>query len=664
MPALPIAVGLVGGIAVEYLLPEAAVTWCVVGSAFAAGIWLWIKSRHWAGCAFVFFAFGLIFALLRAPEPLPAKLTDAKGTITAKVIRTDEAEGSASYLVDIESFANDTIACTGLKFRGLLHVFSAEKLYQPGDVVRVEATLQALGSYNDVPDQVDYGWSARSDGVSVNINASPGQVTLIASQPSAWQRLRNDGSAWLRHAIVTSGFNAKTSEFLLAVIAGDDMLMPRAERDQLRAAGLAHVLALSGLHVGIIAWIASMALFGFRCLPAGRYVYYGLMAVVIFCYAIVTGMTPSVARASMMLGVFFMARVMQRAPTPYNSLCVTVALWLCVNPLWLFAPGMQLSVVAVLAILWIEPRINRIDRRRGWLRAAVSLVVVPFAAMVGTSMLTVCYFHMLPLWFLPTNLVAGLLVPVIVGGGFVAVVVNAIGLPVIWLTGLVDVFYGWLLNVSAFFAGLPHAFIGPYYAHGWQVALYLGCIVAVCAAIETHRRVYYALAGCGTSFLAASFALASPLPVNEFYLPRLGSATTMLMRHGDKAVLITDGGTEAVKRAQALYEPWLFRRHCADFKVINCDDFDLGPFARRGPYIVIGDKTVMIADTLVSCQLQHVDYLVLTGRFKNDAVQQAQVVKPKEVVLSHAINAKRRRRYAAELQQAGYAVSERIALTP
>lgn len=654
VPALPVVTGLVAGIFVTVSLGS---PWWALIPLFLLAAALFVFHRPYPASFLAFAGVGMALAFMRMPQPPPPSLTGVTASLTGRIVKVVETDITTRYIVDFSSFSVPEGNAVPCRFKASATVFSVENILSPGDIVAVTGRVLPLDRAVDVPYETDYSSFLFLDGVTARMQLRPEQIRLVASDPSWLQRLAAGGASFQRHAIASAGFDGPATAFLLAVFAGDDLFLSPDLEDSFRASGLAHLLALSGLHVGIVVALASMLLFLFRALPGGRWIYYLGIAAVVLLYALVTGLSPSVARAAVMVVVFVVARLLQRQPSPANALCVTVALWLMINPLWLYSPGLQLSVAAVISILWLGNLFNPVGHDRPRLRFVVNLFVIPVAAVIGTSMIAVCYFHSFPLWFLPSNIVASLLMPLIVGAGIVCVLLSAVGLRLIMLARLVDFLYSLLDGVVGFFASLPGAEITGIYAEWWQTAVYLLAIGFLVVATVRRRAVWFASAVVALAVLVAGFVL-KPVPDgSEMYVPRVSSSTDILIRHGSTAMLVTDGDTTALSAASARYAGFLARRGCRSLTLAPAV-FSLGPFSRQGRWLFFSDRSMMVVTSGVefSAPPFRPDYVLVGKGFTADIRRLAAILSPDTVILANSLNVRRRRRYENELREMGQPV--------
>ncbi len=222
-----------------------------------------------------------------------------------------------------------------------------------------------------------------------------------------------DARAPLAESIYASPLSGPAAAFAVTTLVADGRYLPQNIRDDFRGAGMAHVLALSGFHAGVVAllamWLTRPMLLG----RSGR----RLRVVVVLCavwgFAWLGGMSASLMRASVMISLLLVSRCIGRYSSPVNSLAVAAIVILLWRPSALYDVGFQLSFAAVAGILAFAGPLNPFDRRE-WPRMhyAASLAAVPVGATLATAPVVAAVFGAVPLLFLPANvLVAFVFVP-------------------------------------------------------------------------------------------------------------------------------------------------------------------------------------------------------------------------------------------------------------
>ena len=284
------------------------------------------------------------------------------------------------------------------------------------------------------------------------------------------------------------------SESAYAVVAamtmGDRSGLTRELRQSYAASGASHVLALSGLHLGVIYGLLSLIFVHRRMRVLGQV----LAMVAIWAYAALVGMPPSVLRSATMLTIFAFVVLTGRRQVSLNTLAFAAVVQLVVSPLSLWDVGFQMSFLAVLGIVMLNMRLGNLAtpvwlsrwRVIGW---GWSLVKVSLAAQLAVAPLSMYYFGTFPCYFLLTNLVAIPLATIIV---YTSIVMYALGFWV-WMQGVVATFVGWmatLMNTSlGFIASLPGACMYGIHINARQVWLmYALLLVAYLMSYYIERR--------------------------------------------------------------------------------------------------------------------------------------------------------------------------------
>ncbi|MBD5306030.1 MAG: ComEC/Rec2 family competence protein [Bacteroides sp.] len=253
--------------------------------------------------------------------------------------------------------------------------------------------------------------------------------------------------------IEKSGLNRKTTGFVCALLAGEQGMLDRRDRNTLSDAGLAHILAVSGMHVGVIGGLLYMLLLPFNI--AGKWRLRRLAVIpVIWFFALSSGFAPSVVRASVMLSIAFVCLVIEKDRVSLNALGFAAILILLFDPSALWHIGFQLSFVCVAAILLFVEPLNPIDRERHpRIRKGMALMLVPVVASLSTWVLTAYYFGRVPLAFLPLNLIVVPLLPFYMGVSLFHLGLCAAGFPTRMTGRILECGYGLLTDGASLVGG-------------------------------------------------------------------------------------------------------------------------------------------------------------------------------------------------------------------
>lgn len=172
------------------------------------------------------------------------------------------------------------------------------------------------------------------------------------------------------------------------------------------SAGAMHVLAVSGLHVGIIFMAVNIILGFLRKSKNGRLLFIFLSILILWVYAFITGLSPSVLRATVMFSFVIIGDNLSKPTNIYNTLALSAFILLSFNPNLLFEVGFQLSYTAVTGIVFFQPRLFGLFSINNWfVNYAWALFTVSVAAQLSTFPLTLFYFHQFPTYFWISNFI-------------------------------------------------------------------------------------------------------------------------------------------------------------------------------------------------------------------------------------------------------------------
>nr|WKN34337.1 ComEC/Rec2 family competence protein [Tunicatimonas sp. TK19036] len=201
--------------------------------------------------------------------------------------------------------------------------------------------------------------------------------------------------------------DAKAQGIALAITLGLKSHLDREVQEAYAATGAMHVLAVSGLHVGIIYVIISFLFGRLQQVPkVGRTLYIIICLTGLWTYALVTGLSPSVQRAAVMFSFIIISATIKRQSNIYNTLACSAFVLLWADPFILYSVGFQLSYLAVFGIVYMQPRIY------AWFTPSTKIVdwawqltSVSIAAQIATFPLGIYYFHQFPIYFWISNIV-------------------------------------------------------------------------------------------------------------------------------------------------------------------------------------------------------------------------------------------------------------------
>lgn len=243
-----------------------------------------------------------------------------------------------------------------------------------------------------------------------------------------------------------------------ALVLGQKKDISKQRYREYAAAGAIHILAVSGLHVGIVYFIFLFVLSPLKRLPKGKVIVSILIVISLWGYAFITGLSPSVIRAVTMFSFFAFAKIINRQTNSINTLFLSYFTLLLLNPMWLFQVGFQLSYLAVFFILWILPVFNKLYYTKNRIvKRLWGIITVTIAAQLGIIPLSLYYFHQFPGLFFITNIVVLPFLSILLGGGILIIVLAVFNVLPNWLTltynaliKTLNTFISWVANQETF----------------------------------------------------------------------------------------------------------------------------------------------------------------------------------------------------------------------
>ena len=217
-------------------------------------------------------------------------------------------------------------------------------------------------------------------------------------------------------------FNEDEYAIISALLLGQRQDISKEVYESYSQAGAIHILAVSGLHVGIVLLLLNYLLKPIELLKRGKYYKMAVIVVLLWCFAIVAGLSASVTRAVTMFTIIAIAMHLKRPTNIYNTLAISIFVLLLFKPSFLFDVGFQMSYLAVLAIVAIQPLLYKLYKPKYKLVDFFwNIFTVTIAAQFGVVPISLYYFHQFPGLFFLSNLVIIPFLGIILGVGMLVI---------------------------------------------------------------------------------------------------------------------------------------------------------------------------------------------------------------------------------------------------
>lgn len=379
------------------------------------------------------------------------------------------------------------IFCKGKKVLLYIRKDTASMNLVKGDVIMFQSVLQAPGKPLN-PKGFDYAQWLRRKGI-----AATGFVDSLR-----WRQVHHIESFSIRDyaennrkkllSLYEAYFHGKNEFAVLAALTlGYKEAIDPELRESYSHSGAMHILAVSGLHVGVIYlvlnWLLSLV---FRGRKAGV-LKVAFVVILLWLYAFITGLPPSVIRSATMFSLVAIGAALERKSQIYNTISVSAFLILISEPDYIYDIGFQLSYAAVISIVYFQPYIAGLHGSRSrvicWLR---DLAAVSLAAQIGTLPLAIYYFNQFPNYFLLTNFVAIPLATLIIYASVafislscIPILASGIAFVLNWLLKALNASVAWIQQIPGSVSG--------FYIDDIQLWLMVLLILGIVFYIETRK---------------------------------------------------------------------------------------------------------------------------------------------------------------------------------
>lgn len=305
--------------------------------------------------------------------------------------------------------------------------------------------------------------------------------------------------------------------------------------------GTMHVLSVSGMHVAIVVILLGFVLSFMDRTKKGRIVKAIIMIILIWFYALISGLDPSVNRAAIMLTFILIAKARAKKVNIFNVIAISAFILLLINPFNITNVGFQLSFIAVAGLIYLQPKIyNLYDPQNKIIQIIWSCISVSIAAQLATTPISLYYFHQFPLYFIVSNLFITLPAALIMYLGIAFLFCG-------WLQPLMK-FLGLLLNhlITLTNDGLllieefKFASISKIWMNTLEIALFYIVLTLFLLSFKKPKYLRFALLGVGIFVLNMAYQHYEFTQQKQVMFYSLRKNTAIALIKGKNATLITD----------------------------------------------------------------------------------------------------------------------------
>ncbi|BAV94453.1 competence protein [Ichthyobacterium seriolicida] len=389
------------------------------------------------------------------------------------------------------------------------------------------------------------------------------KVRFVSSSKNIFRTMEDIRNSIEMH-LERYNFSQDQISMIKAILLGQKKDLSKDIMSNYSDAGVIHILAISGLHVGIVFWILSFLLSPLSMAKNGELLIFVFTFFFLFSFAFISGLSSSVLRAVIMCLFVSLGKIVNRSVNIYNSLAISALSLLICDPYQLFSVGFQLSYTAVFFIVWIQPTLSRLFKPRNKiLKYLWTLSSVSIAAQLGVLPFSIYYFHKIPLLFLISNVVLIPFIWIIIFSGIAVTILSFFYLPDFLVQG-----YGWIISAMNYFV----KWVASFEYSVWDnvkidefglVLLYM--LIVFLVFFLKYRRVKYIYIALGSVLVLQIREIFNSRFDNnllEWMIFSVRDASIMGIKDGRKLLLISDSiSSEIYKHTIDPYVLGLGLRH-------------------------------------------------------------------------------------------------------
>lgn len=435
------------------------------------------RQRAYGPIFLIIFAIGNIHALLQEPPVVDTAKIEGKTAIARidDLRHTDFSSIIQATLIQVEDSSTTPIKLQ-LSTRGCNYTLEA------GDIIAFNAHLRPIVN-NGNPHETDYAKIQHDKGFIYKQHLRADHLMVMGHHESLLNSITKFRHK-LENILINSNLDSDTQSFMIALLLGDSIHINQETRYAYSCAGVAHILALSGLHMGIFTLLIWMLLYPLDYLRLKKLRFF-ITILLLIAFAILTGLSASVVRATIMTAFVFTGYIFFRKSSPLNALVAAAIVILLLTPTALYNAGFQLSLITVAAIIIFSPKSNQHKHKKNAIISYVkSSITISTIAMLSTIVLTAYYFHSISFASVISNLLVIPLLTLVMAFGCIFFLLSIAGIELTMLTNIVNALFHLIDYIVNTINGTGVSHIDNIYMSRLDVVIYYGIIILAAVTIK------------------------------------------------------------------------------------------------------------------------------------------------------------------------------------
>ncbi len=380
----------------------------------------------------VFICLGYLTALIHKPENKKQYyiyFTEKEPTQASLAIEVSKQLKSSAfyhnYIAEVNRLNNQT---TEGKILFSVRKDSSNIVYQPGQFLLFNAQLKPVFKSGN-PHQFDYrNYLAKQRVLKQAVSLDQKNIRVLNASDNLYTKAAQLRSK-ITQSLVENDFRNNHVNLLQALILGQKQELSKDIYANFTEAGVVHVLAVSGLHVGIILYLLYALLWPLSRFRKGKIIRMFIAIILLWLYAALVGFSPSVLRAVTMFSFLGLGLVSNRKVFSLNMLALSAMVLLLAEPYFIFSVGFQLSYAAVFMIVCFQPKVyGLLNPKNKVINYFWGIFSVTFTAQIGVLPLSLFYFHQLPGLFFISNLLIVPFLGILLALGILSIFLSLVGI--------------------------------------------------------------------------------------------------------------------------------------------------------------------------------------------------------------------------------------------
>lgn len=398
-PFLYFTIPLILGVVFSYFINVNTylVLFLLVLLILAYGIALKLNQSNFNILLIAFLLLGILLANFKLSNSQLIKHIDIPIKIRGSIIDIKNlSENESRYVLSVHNIYYDGVNFS-IAEKAILKIIGEKKLEIGDELLFNGALKEPLTNTN--PKLFNYKLSLLTEGIFVTTTIKESSI-LQVNKPKPSLRLRiKDNFIKKIEKTFDQNLTAKNSNIMKSIILGKYSYLEEEDLNRFRDLGLAHILAVSGLHIGIIAGVLILL---FSYIGLHRNINIALTIGILWTYAYIIGNPPSVIRANLMFSLLLLSQALKEPYDSINILSFSGFLMIIINPFLVFSLGFQLSYFATFFILYLTPKLNILFNLKSEY-IGKSMVGI-LAVQIGLFPIQAYYFNRIPILAIIANL--------------------------------------------------------------------------------------------------------------------------------------------------------------------------------------------------------------------------------------------------------------------